>query len=626
MKKPEKLKKTLGLYDVFSVSTGAMFSSGFFLLPGLATAEAGPATVISYFIAGLLILPTLFSMAELCTAMPKAGGSFYFIDRSLGPLFGTVGGLGTWVALVFKSAFALIGMGAYLAIFIDFSVTPIAIALTVAFTLLNIFGVKETTLLQRILVTVLIVILSFFIVTGFLKVQQMGWIPVTERQFIPFMPFGFESVIFTTGLVFVSYAGLTKVASIAEEVKDPERNIPLGMLLSLGAASFLYVTGVYILIAVLPADELREDLTPLATASSEILDWLPDQVSLIIITSAAIAAFTSTANAGILSASRYPMAMARDKLLQSRFKEISKFGTPIVAVSVTGAMMIVIILSFSELGLAKLASAFQLLIFTILNLAVIIMRESNIPSYLPGYKSPFYPWMQVLGIGFSAFLILKMGMLSVLFSVGVILIGVLWFYVYARSNVKREGAIYHIFERLGRKHHKSLEDEFRMILKEKGPIDPSVYDNMIARADVLIAEQHASFEDALEKAARSIEQSTSLDYEKIMEHIMGEKNLENTPVINQIALSHFSDPTISEPELVIMRLKENIVFERPGDGRENKLLKGVILLSGNVSTKNMHLRLLSQLANIIDREDFLERWHAVQNKDELKECFTTADN
>src|SRR6056297_3626822 len=156
-----RLKKELTLYDVYAISTGAMFSSGFFLLPGIAAAEAGPSAILAYLVAGLLIMPSMLSMAELSTAMPKSGGTYYFLDRSLGPLAGTVGGLGTWLALVFKSAFALIGMGAYLTIFFDVPIQPLAAALTVAFAVLNVVGAKETSGLQRILVAVLVAVLVF---------------------------------------------------------------------------------------------------------------------------------------------------------------------------------------------------------------------------------------------------------------------------------------------------------------------------------------------------------------------------------------------------------------------------------------------------------------------------------
>jgi len=111
MEKNAKLDRNLTLFDVYAMSTGAMFSSGLFLLPGIAAASTGNSVFLAYLLAGLLILPAMYAMAELSTAMPKAGGTYYFLDRAMGPLMGTIGGLGSWVAVVFKSAFALVGMG-----------------------------------------------------------------------------------------------------------------------------------------------------------------------------------------------------------------------------------------------------------------------------------------------------------------------------------------------------------------------------------------------------------------------------------------------------------------------------------------------------------------------------------
>lgn len=136
-----------------------MFPSGLFLLPGIAAAQTGNSVYLAYMVAGLMILPAMFCMAELSTAMPRSGGAYFFLDRSMGPLMGTVGGVASWVATVFKSAFALVGMGAYLALYVDLPITMTAIGLTIAFGLLDILGAKETTLLQRILVGTLVVIL-----------------------------------------------------------------------------------------------------------------------------------------------------------------------------------------------------------------------------------------------------------------------------------------------------------------------------------------------------------------------------------------------------------------------------------------------------------------------------------
>jgi amino acid transporter len=110
--KSRRLQKQLGLFDVYAVATGTTLSAGFFLLPGLAAEAVGPALVLAYAIAAIPLVPAMFSVAELATAMPRAGGVYYFLDRTLGPMVGTIGGLGTWLALLLKVAFALVGMGA----------------------------------------------------------------------------------------------------------------------------------------------------------------------------------------------------------------------------------------------------------------------------------------------------------------------------------------------------------------------------------------------------------------------------------------------------------------------------------------------------------------------------------
>src|SRR6056297_3378117 len=150
-----ELDKPLGLFDVYAISTGAMFASGFFLLPGVAAAQSGPAVILAYGIASLLMIPTTLAIAELSTTMPRAGGPYYFIDRSFGPAMGTVGGLGVWAVLILKSAFALVGMGAYLGLVFQFPIEPIAIGTTVALAALNMLGAKQGARLQQILVLAL---------------------------------------------------------------------------------------------------------------------------------------------------------------------------------------------------------------------------------------------------------------------------------------------------------------------------------------------------------------------------------------------------------------------------------------------------------------------------------------
>jgi len=325
----------------------------------------------------------MYCMAELSTAMPKAGGTYYFLDRSMGPLMGTIGGLGSWIAVVFKSAFALVGMGAYLGLYLDLPFTVTAILLTIAFGLINIFGAKETTMLQRILVTTLVVILIAFVILG-LKETGIAKALQPSEDYGTFFKSGFVGFISVIGLVFVSYAGLTKVASVAEEVQNPDRNIPLGMTLSLITATIIYTLGTMVLITVLEPKDLYESLTPIADAGRQFLSWVPLDLGVILIVVAAIAAFASTGNAGIMSASRYPYAMAKDKLVPQRLSKIGKFGTPTIAIILTVVAMIAVLVLFDVASVAKLASAFQLLLFGLVCVAVIVMREARISTHSTG--------------------------------------------------------------------------------------------------------------------------------------------------------------------------------------------------------------------------------------------------
>ncbi len=626
---PTRLKKSLTLVDVYAISTGAMFSSGFFLLPGLATAQAGPATVLAYFLAGVFILPAMFSAAELSTAMPKAGGAYYFLDRSLGPLAGTVGGLGTWLALVLKSAFALVGMGAYLVLFFDVPIKPLAVALTVAFAVLNVVGAKETSGLQRILVAVLVAVLVFFVVQGLVAVSGVGAADL-ERRFTPFMPFGTEGLLSTIGLVFVSYAGLTKVASVAEEVQNPDRNLPLGMFLSLATATAIYCVGVFIMIAVLEPAELRSDLTPVATAAEAFFDWLPGRWGLFLIVAAAIAAFASTGNAGILSASRYPLAMARDHLITPRFASIGRFGTPVPAIVVTSALMVFVILALDVEGIAKLASAFQLLLFGFLNVAVIVMRESRLASYAPGYRSPLYPWLQIVGIVAPVFLIAELGLLAIVMSLVMALGGVAWYVYYVRPKpeVVREGAIYHLFARLGQRRYEGLDGELRTILKEKGLADETPFEHLVMRAAVLDLDAERDFEDVVREAASRLANRARLSEERLTRGFLDGSRTGATPVSGGAALPHLRLPEVDRQELVMVRSRPGLAVPvDPADDMRSadERVHAVFFLLSPEEPPGRHLRTLASLASRIDEPPFLEAWQGAGTEQDLKEVLLHND-
>lgn len=617
--KGKGLKKELGLFDVYVISTGAMISSGFFLLPGLAAAKAGPSVVLAYAIAGILILPAMFSQAELATAMPRAGGTYYFLDRALGPMAGTIGGLGTYLALVLKTAFALIGIGAYLTIYFDLPIKPVAVALTVVFMAFNIFGAKETTGLQRLLVSILIFVLVFFVTQGLWSIFGSGTTEVTSDHFVPFMPAGVGGLLATVGFVFVSYAGLTKVASVAEEVENPDRNLPLGMILSLATTTVIYVVGIYILVAAIEPAELHSDLTPVATASKYVLSWPTPALGLILIVVAATAAFASTGNAGILAASRYPFAMARDRLVPSFLANLGRFRTPVLAVLLTTGLIIFFILALDEEGIAKLASAFQLFIFILLNFAVIVMRESKITAYDPGFESPLYPWMQIFGMITSLALIVAMGWMASLFTLGIVILCLVWFHYYARHRVVRDGAIYHWFAHLGRRVYRDLDVELRSILKEKGLREEDPFEEIVADARVLdLPDGEKQFDDVIDIVSGMVIAQMPDRSQEIQEHLEEVKRMGPVAIAEGVSLPHMHLPDIEHPILVIVRSRDGIVYHADED-HDGDPMYALFMLISEEHNARQHLRMLAQLAVSVDADDFIERWRGARNEQALKE-------
>ena len=615
------LKKNLNLFDVYAMSTGAMFSSGLFLLPGIAASYTGDSVYLAYLVAGFLIVPAMYCMAELSTAMPKAGGTYYFLDRSMGPLMGTIGGLGSWVAVVFKSAFALVGMGAYLSLYIDVPFTLLAIILTIAFGLVNAVGAKETTLLQRLLVSALVVILIGFIIFGLGETRGVYTFHPNEGV-SPFITSGLVGFVSTIGLVFVSYAGLTKVASVAEEIENPDRNIPLGMTLSLITATIIYTLGTMILINVLPEQELHQSLTPVADAGRKFLGWVPFDLGVILIVVAAIAAFASTGNAGIMSASRYPFAMAKDGLIPAHLSTIGRFGTPTAAIVLTVLVMIGVLVIFDVEAVAKLASAFQLLLFGLVCIAVIVMRESQIASYKPGFRAPFYPWLQVAGILIAFWLIIEMGILAIAFT-GMMVIGcVLWYQFYAAGNLERKGAIFHVHQRLGQQKYEGLEYELMSIIHDRTRDENLSYETLIARSAMLDLRygrydtEHLG--DVLyQTAEQRFDFPESFDFDSVLR-----SDWRFRPLEYAVYLGFKTASDLSQPELIVCRFGAQAKLEID-DVEDAHTLLFLIVPAKPVG---LDLRLAGHLAEVIQSEHFEERWLAATEERDMNAILMRDDH
>lgn len=423
IKTSESLGRSLGFFQTFAIGTGTMIGAGIFILPGIAISSAGSAAILSFLIGGVISMATAISMAELATGMPKAGGSYYFISRAMGAAFGAIIGLGAWLALVFKGSFALIGLADYFFVLVPVPVIITASAAGLFLLFINYRGARSSGSLQNIIVVFLLVILSLFIVKGMMMFD-------TEK-FYPVMPYGYSSVFATTGLIFISYLGITQLAAISEEVKDPSKNLPRALIASVGVVTLIYVGVMLVVSGSLTHDQSLNTLTPLVDVSQ----MMAGDAGKILIIIGGLLATLSTANAAIMSSSRFPFAMGRDDLIPSWFVSIhKKHDTPHNAILITGIVMILLLLLFNVEQLAKLGSTFNIFIFVLINLSVLILRKRSLDEYKPKFRDPFYPYTQIIGIVFSLLLLPAMGLLPMVFAFAVIVLGLIWYNYYGKGK------------------------------------------------------------------------------------------------------------------------------------------------------------------------------------------------
>ncbi len=494
----------------------------------------------------------------------------------------------------------------------EINILPVAITMAVFFGAVNLFGAKQSATFQVTMVVGLLVILVWFIATGSFEIQQ--------THFSGFFDKGSHAVFSTAGLVYISYVGVTNVASVAEEIHNPERNLPLGIILAMATAVVIYIAGMFVMIGVIPKVQLYGDLTPVATAARIIFG----KTGVWLVTGAAILAFFSVANAGILSASRYPMAMSRDHLLPGIFKSLSARQMPKYSIYLTVALIILCLLLFDPLKIAKLASAFQLLMLSFLCLAVIVMRESKIQSYDPGYRSPFYPWTQIIGIAAPLWLISAMGFVLIAATLGLVTLGVVWYFYYARVKVHRSGAIYHIFARLGAHRFDELDSELRGILREKGLREEDPFDMVVGRAHVVNMENRASFDEVVSQASQILSERVKVAKDILYDNFMQGTRIGNTPVSHGVALPHMRLPHISHPEMVIVRSTDGVRVELDKDvagvfGDVSKPIHAFFFLVSPDDDPGQHLRILAKLAEHADDEQFMVQWLEERTEQELKE-------
>jgi len=447
----EELAKDLGLVSAMTIGIGTMIGAGIFVLPGVAANAAGPVVVVSFVAGGVIAMVNALSVSELGTAMPKAGGGYFYINKALGPMFGSIAGMGDWMGLAFASAFYCIGFGQYLAVFVGLPavgfLNPIQMGALVAgliFVAVNYIGAKETGGVQTVIVFVLLSILGVFAVAGFLSFDY-----ATLAGSDGLAPFGTGAVLPATALVFVSFLGYAKIATVAEELKNPGRNLPIAVIGSVAIVTVIYAVLVTTMLGVVPWPDLSLE-SPVAQAAQVAFPSSIGPVGGVAaaaaaaMTAGALLATASSANASILASARINFAMGRDRIVTNWLNEIHpSYATPYRSILVTGGLIVVFIAALGQEveTLAKAASVLHLIVYALMNAALIVFREADVPEYDPDFTVPLYPLTPVLGAVLSLGLVTFMDGIEIALSAAFVVAAVLWYFLYARRKTPDQGVL-----------------------------------------------------------------------------------------------------------------------------------------------------------------------------------------
>jgi amino acid transporter/nucleotide-binding universal stress UspA family protein len=440
----EELAKDLGPLAALTIGVGTMIGAGIFVLPGNAIEQAGWFAVISFLLGGGIALLTALSASELGTAMPRSGGAYFYVNRALGPMFGSIAGWANWLGLAFASAFYMVGFGEYIRAIFGLSgplvIGPVALPAvkTIAFiggllfVAVNYIGAKETGRLQNIIVILLVVILAVFTVVGALRADPAN-LPAGT---------GFGPMMTTTGLIFVSYLGFVQITSVAEEIQNPSKNLPRAVIGSVLLVSVIYALVLIVMAAAVEQGFIAEQQLAGNIAVVEVGRLILGPAGAVALLVGGLLATASSANASILASSRINFAMGRDRIVTPSINQVHpRYGTPYRAIAITGALILGFIVAGNVELLATMGSVLHLVIYGLLNIALIVMREANVAEYDPSYKVPLYPFTPILGALTAFALIIFINPTVILISGGLVIGAILWYFGYARTRTEAMGEL-----------------------------------------------------------------------------------------------------------------------------------------------------------------------------------------
>jgi basic amino acid/polyamine antiporter, APA family len=361
-----KLKPTLGLLDATAISVGAIIGAGIFVVTGIVAGMAGPALLISMVIAATVSLLTALSFAELSAWLPREGSVYEFSYRLISPFAGFTAGWMWMLGNIFGGAAVSLGFAYYFtSLFPVLQPKLIAALLCLAFTVLNLIGIKRSAVLNNLLVGSKLIILTFFIILG------LGYVKV--GNFRPFIP-SYEGILFGACYIFFAYGGFARVSVVAEEVKDAEHTVPRAILLSLLISTIFYLLIGAVAIGLVGAAGLSSSTSPLSKAISVT----GSSTAVYLVTVGGLMATASVLLTSILGVSREAYAMARRNALPSALSKLHpKYDTPYYAIWISGLVMSILALTMDLTKVVALSTFGQLVYYALANISDLKLRSQK---------------------------------------------------------------------------------------------------------------------------------------------------------------------------------------------------------------------------------------------------------
>jgi APA family basic amino acid/polyamine antiporter len=415
-----KLKKSLTLLDATTLAIGAIVGAGIFVVSGVASGLAGPAVILSIITAGVISAFTAFSYVKLSSAFPQEGGTYVYASKTVSPFLGFIAG---WLWIfenIVAGATVSIGLGSYVAsLFPAVPVTPTAILAVLMLTLLNLVGIKQSSIFNVVLVLLKISALFLFAIVGLLHLNF--------SLYQPFMPNGVRGVLNGAALIFFAYIGFGRPTTAAEEIENPEKTVPRSIVLSLALSTVIYILVGIVAIGLIPYQELSASGSPLADAAEYGIgiDWLKTFVSF-----AAVVATTSVLLTTLIGVSRVSFAMARDQLLPGFLTKLhGRYNTPYMAILVTGILTAISPILGSLKQTAGVTNFGSLSVYAIVNLSALFFLKKVKRPRSGSVVSLLFP---ALGMLSCVALLLFLDMWSWLIGILWIVIGAVYFRVKKR--------------------------------------------------------------------------------------------------------------------------------------------------------------------------------------------------